>query len=134
MMQRVYDEAYERELHAYFDEQLPEKVYDAHFHLSRRYVEQIGYNGTPFAQYAEFMSHYLPRPLAGGMVMPQPSSKHTPADVDDENAYNLSVAAEHGLAAGLIVPPYYGKEKAAAIHESGLCLEEYLGITSVYGD
>ena len=29
---------------------------------------------------------------------------------------------------------YIGKEKAAAIHESGLCLEEYLGITSVYGD
>lgn len=29
---------------------------------------------------------------------------------------------------------YIGVEKAAAIHESGLCLEEFLGITSVYGD
>lgn len=29
---------------------------------------------------------------------------------------------------------YIGKEKAALVHESGLCLEEYLGIPSVYGD
>lgn len=29
---------------------------------------------------------------------------------------------------------YIGKEKAALVHESGLCLEEFLGIPSVYGD
>ena len=29
---------------------------------------------------------------------------------------------------------YIGVEKAAAVYESGLCLEEFLGITSVYGD
>ena len=29
---------------------------------------------------------------------------------------------------------YIGKEKAALVYESGLCLEEFLGITSVYGD
>ena len=29
---------------------------------------------------------------------------------------------------------YLGKETAKAVYESGLCLEEYLGITSVYAD
>ncbi len=29
---------------------------------------------------------------------------------------------------------YLGEDVAAAVQESGLCLEEYLGITSVYGD
>ena len=111
MMQKVYDAAYEADLLNYFDTMLPEKVYDAHFHLSRSYVKRIGYDGTPFDQYAEFMKKYIARDVCGGMVMPQPSSKHTPEQVDDENAYNLAVAAEHGFAAGLIVPPYFGREK-----------------------
>lgn len=111
-MQKVYDEAYERDLCAHFDALLPEKIYDAHFHLSRAYIERIGYDGEPFKQYDEFMEKYIVRKVCGGMVMPQPSSKHTPEQVDDENAYNLKVAAEHNLAAGLIVPPYYGRAKA----------------------
>lgn len=84
MSQVVYDAEYERQLLAYFDSLLPEKIYDAHFHISRAYARRTGYEGEPFCQYRDFMEKYLGRPLGGGMMMPQPSSKHTMADVDDE--------------------------------------------------
>lgn len=110
MSQKVYDEAYERDLLAYFNESLPDKIYDAHFHISRGYAKRTGYEGEPFRQYSDFMEKYIGRAIKGGMVMPQPSSKHTPEDVEDENAYNLAVAQQHGLAAGLIVTPACGRE------------------------
>lgn len=105
MSQTVYDEAYEKELTAYFDKVLPDKIYDAHFHLSRAYTKRCNFDGTPFEQYSGFMEKYITRPISCGLVMPQPSSRHTPLTLADENAYNLSVAREHGLAAGLIVTP-----------------------------
>lgn len=111
MSQVVYDAEYERQLLAYFDSLLPEKIYDAHFHISRAYARRTGYEGEPFCQYRDFMEKYLGRPLGGGMMMPQPSSKHTMADVDDENVYNLAVAEQYGLAAGLLVTPACGREK-----------------------
>ncbi|MBR5157455.1 MAG: amidohydrolase family protein [Clostridia bacterium] len=107
MSQTVYDEAYERELAKYFDENLPEKIYDAHFHLSRAYTNRCGYQGTPFEQYSEFIEKYNCRPMSGGLVMPQPFKREI---LDDENAYNLSVAEEKGLAAGLIITPECGRE------------------------
>lgn len=107
MSQIVYDAAYEQELSKYFDEKLPEKIYDAHFHLNRAYTQKCGYPGAPFEQYSEFIKKYICRPISGGMVMPQPRPREILAD---ENAYNLSVAEEKGLAAGLIITPEYGRE------------------------
>ncbi len=112
MSQKVYDAAYEEKLMKYFDSRLPDKMYDAHFHISRKYCERTGYNGTPYQQFVEFSEKYTCRPVSGGMVMPQPSSKHTTEELDDENAYNLALAKEQGLAAGLIIRPQDGREKA----------------------
>lgn len=111
MSQKVYDEQYERQLMEYFDSCLPDKIYDAHFHLSRSYTKECGFPGTPYQQYSEFMEKYLGRKLCGGMVMAQPSSKHSEKDLDDENTYNLMVAKEQRLAAGLLVKPGCGREK-----------------------
>ncbi|MEA4890285.1 MAG: amidohydrolase family protein [Clostridiaceae bacterium] len=110
MNQKVYDAEYERDLLKYFDGLLPVKIYDAHFHLSRDYTQRSGYQGAPFMQYTEFMEKYLGRHISGGMVMPSPSSKHTAETLADENAYNLTVAEEHNLEAGLIVTPGCGRE------------------------
>ncbi len=133
MTQKVYDAAYEQDLFNHFDTYLPEKVYDAHFHLSRAYVKRLGFDGTPFEEYDAFMQKYIARKVCGGMVMPQPSSKHTPEQLDDENDYNLAVAREHGFAAGLIVPPYYGREKAEKMmdtHPEIKVLKPYLTYTT----
>ena len=115
MSQIVYDEAYERELLAYFDEQMPEKVYDAHFHLSHRYSDPKGYVGNEYGEYADFMAKYIPRSLAGGLLMAQPSSKHSIADVDNENARMLEIAEDHNLQVGVIVTPACGREKVESL-------------------
>lgn len=133
MSQVVYDEAYEKELTKYFDEVLPEKIYDAHFHLSREYTKRCNYNGTPFEQYSDFMKKYITRPISGGFVMPQPSTSHTPETLADENEYNLSVAREHGLAAGLIVTPKCTRdatEKMMDLHPEIKALKPYMCYTT----
>lgn len=111
MQQQVYDAAYEQALRKYFDSSLPDKIYDAHFHISRAYTKSTGYAGEPFSQYSEFMERYLGRPIQGGMVMAQPSAKHTPETMADENAYNLELAQKHHLAAGLLIMPSCGRDK-----------------------
>lgn len=115
MTQKIYDQAYEEKLFSYFQENLPEKVYDAHFHLSREFAARCTYPGDPFEQYSAFMQKYLGRRMCGGLVMPQPSAHHTMADVDDENAYNLELCEKYGLQAGLIVTPACGREKTEAL-------------------
>ncbi len=125
MAQIVYDEAYEKDLWAYFDEQMPEKVYDAHFHLSHRYSDPKGYVGNEYGEYAEFMAKYIPRSLAGGLVMAQPSSKHGVADVDKENARMLEIAEEHDLRVGVIITPACGREKVERL------LDTYPRITAL---
>ena len=99
MSQKVYDAAYEADLAAYFDRMLPEKVYDAHFHINRGYMTWHGLEGEPFPYYRNFMEKYIGRPIAGGLMMPQPSSKHTKETLRDNNLYNLKVAQEEGFAA-----------------------------------
>lgn len=105
---------YEAELLAYFNEALPCALYDAHFHLTRRYAEKKGYT-DPYRQYADFMERTLGRRIAGGMVMTQPSGRHTKEILDDENAYNIALAREHGLAAGHVVAPWNEKAEVAAV-------------------
>lgn len=133
MSQKVYDEAYERDLLAYFDEQLPEKVYDAHFHLSHRYSDPKGYPGNEYGEYADFMKKYIPRPLSGGLLMAQPSSKHGIEDVDRENARMIEIAEEHGLEVGVIITPACGREKVERLLDTYPCitaLKPYLTYTT----
>ena len=117
MTQKIYDQAYEDKLFAYFQENLPEKIYDAHFHLYRKFTAACGYPGEPYEHYSEFMEKYLGRKISGGLVMPQPSRRHKMADVDDENAYNLEVCRKHNLQAGLIITPACGRIKTEAMLE-----------------
>jgi len=111
MAQKVYDAEYEKKRNEYFDSSLPEKVFDAHFHISRNYAKRTGYNGTPYQQFCEFNEKYTLRKLSGGLVMPQPSGSHTEETLADDNEYNLNLAADKGLAAGLIIRPQCGREK-----------------------
>ena len=82
----VYDANYEKRLSEYFDRFMPQKIYDAHFHISKAYAESTNYPGDPYQQYAEFMEKYIGRKISGGLIMAMPSSKHTPEQLDKENA------------------------------------------------
>ena len=126
------DLAYERELYAYFDEVLPEKLYDAHFHLSRRYAARMG-SDDPHRQYTEFMERTLPRKMAGGLVMGAPSTRHTPEILNEENDYTIALAREHGLAVGHIVAPWNTKEEVTAVLDQNpeiRALKPYLTYTT----
>ena len=115
MAQTVYDEKFEKWLSEYLDEKLPEKIYDAHYHINRKYAAAKGYEGRAFEQYADFMAKYVPRPLAGGLIMAQPNSKHTPEDIADENSYIIELSKKHNLDVGILVPPYYTREQTEKI-------------------
>ena len=112
MIQKVYDAAYEKKLADIFDRFMPEKIYDAHFHICQEYADKTGYTGDPYDQYTEFMQRYIGRKIAGGLLMASPSSKHTPEMIDAENDYILSLARREGLDVGLLMNPSYTKEKA----------------------
>ena len=115
MAQTVYDEKYEKWLAEFFDEKLPEKIYDAHYHINRRYAARLGYEGKAFEQYADFMEKYVPRPILGGLIMAQPSHLHTPEDILDENNYIIGLAKKHNLDVGILLPPYYTREQTEKI-------------------
>ena len=109
---KIYDPEYEKKLAECFDRFMPEKIYDAHFHISRAYAESTGYEGDPYDQYSEFMERYIVRKIEGGLIMALPSSKHTPDDLDKENDYILGLAKREGLEMGLLMNPSYTKAKA----------------------
>ena len=111
MAKTVYDSAFEKKITQYFDETLPEKVFDAHVHISRAYAKRTGYEGEPYRQYLEFTEKYIRRRPAGALVMPQVSETHTEETLEDDNRYNLALARKHGHAAGLIIRPQSGREK-----------------------
>ena len=123
MEQKVYDEAYEKDLWEYFDAEMPEKMYDAHFHISRAYAAAEGYAGREWEQYEEFMAKYIPRPIAGGMIMAQPSGKCSEEDLISENAFNMQLAMEHDLAAGLIITPRTTREKVLNYLDNYPCIK-----------
>ena len=129
----VYDANYEKRLSEYFDRFMPQKIYDAHFHISKSYAESTNYPGDPYQQYAEFMEKYIGRKIAGGLIMAMPSSKHTPAQLDEENAYILDLAKREGLEVGLLMMPSYTRERAEnmlALHPQIKALKPYLTYTT----
>ena len=114
MILKGYDEKFERELYDFFDTRLPDKIYDAHVHLSRMIMGKLGVDEPPHDFFIKFTEKYLPRKLAGALVMPQ-VDLHTEETLKDDNEYNLAIAREHGYDAGLIVRPSCGREKVEGI-------------------
>lgn len=110
MEKTVYDVDFVNKVNEYFDASLPEKIYDAHVHISRGFTERSGYKGEPYQQFSEFTKECIRRDLAGAMIMPQVSSKHTEETLNDDNQYNLNLAKEHNHSAGLIIRPQCGRE------------------------
>ena len=115
MAQTVYDERFEKWLAEYLDEKLPEKIYDAHYHINRKYAAARGFEGKAFEQYIDFMEKYVPRPILGGLIMAQPNSRHTAEDIADENEYIIGLAKKHNLDVGVLIPPYYTREQTEKI-------------------
>ena len=111
MMETVYDAEFVRKINEYFDASLPEKIFDAHVHISRGFTERSGYKGEPYQQFQEFTKDCIRRDLSGALIMPQVSSLHTEETLDDDNRYNLKLAEEHNHSAGLIIRPQCGREK-----------------------
>lgn len=137
MAQKVYDEKFEKWLAEFFDKNLPEKVYDAHFHINRRYAANRGYEGRAFEQYADFMEKYVPRKLSGGLMMAQPDSRHTYEDIYDENNYIIGLAKKHNFDVGILIAPYFTREETEKIIDSNpevKMLKPYLTYTTAKDD
>jgi predicted TIM-barrel fold metal-dependent hydrolase len=98
-------EEYKQNLVEYFDSLLPPRVYDAHFHLATHYKKRPTCIGEPVEEYLSSMAAAIPRPVAGGLLMPSPSSRHTAETLAVENDYVIKVAEEHGFKVGYIVTP-----------------------------
>lgn len=103
MFENVVDKEYLKNLMEYFDKNLPEKIYDAHTHISRARMERIGYDGTPIDEFRNFFEAAIPRKLDGCLLM---AAMSVPAEnVYDENLYIASVARENGFKTGMTVTP-----------------------------
>ena len=98
-------EEYKKSLVEYFDSELPSRVYDAHFHLATHYKKRPTCIGEPIDEYLSFTASVIPRPVAGGLMMPSPSSRHTAETLAIENDYVVGVARERGFKVGYIVTP-----------------------------
>jgi len=110
-MDFYYDKHYEEDLFNYFNEQLPEKLYDAHFHLKSGYPERFGYT-DPYLQYADFTEKALGRKMAGGLVM---ANAPRPPRLEAANELVLTIAEERDLSVGYVITPLDNKEKIAAV-------------------
>ena len=105
-----YDETFERELYDFFDTRLPDKIFDAHVHINRGFMQKNNLEGDPYEFFKSFTAKYMPRELSGAMVMPQPSEKHTRETFDDDNGYNIALAKREKHSAGLLLHPTWSKE------------------------
>lgn len=110
-----HDVCYEENVRAYLNEQLPEKLYDAHFHLTKGHAAAKGYD-DPYLEYCEAAEKSLGRKMAGGLVMTNPSSRHAPELLREANDLVLRIAEERDLSVGYIIAPAWDdKDKIAAI-------------------
>ena len=124
MIQKVYDAEYEKRLAEAFDRFMPEKIYDAHFHISRGYKKSTGYIGTPYGQYTEFNKKYLNRKISGGLIMPNPCTKNMSKEqIEGENNYNLFLALQNELDAGLVVSPIWTREYVEGLLTDYPCIK-----------
>lgn len=115
------DLTFEKMIRLFIDENLPEKIFNAHFHITRisldaasalpngskvKYLEPENEADTPFGQYQSFMDLMLgEKKVQGGLVLPLPGTCKDSGLIADENAYNLKVAEKYNLAAGLLLKP-----------------------------
>ena len=98
---------YKASLRAYFDSVLPGELYDAHFHLATFYKNRKTCIGEPLDEYRTFMEEATARPIAGGLLMTSPSSRHTAERLEDENKYVLEVAKANGFKLGYVISPTF---------------------------
>lgn len=125
-------EVYMRDLLTYFDASLPDCLYDAHAHITRSYAKRTGYLGEPFDQYLALCERAIGRRPTGGMIMTQPSSRHTSETLAEENGYNMAISRERGFAAGHIITPSDTPEAVASLldaHPEVRVLKPYLTYT-----
>ncbi len=123
-----HDKRYEENVFAYFNEQLPEKLYDAHFHTTKKHAAANGYE-DPYLEYADFMEKSLGRKMAGGLIMTNPSGRHTPEALREANDDICQIAKERGLSVGYMIAPWNTKEEIATVlneHPEVTALKPYL--------
>lgn len=115
------DLLFEQELRSFMSNHLPDKIFNAHFHISRMsgaaasalpdgtpadYIEPKNEAETPFGQYQAFLASLLGKnKVAGGLVLPMVGTCKDTSLIADENTYNLIIAKKYDLAAGLLVIP-----------------------------
>ena len=101
---------YEAELLAYFNEALPCALYDAHFHLTRRYAEKKGYSGT-----AIFTKH-TPLSVRYGIGVPELDNEGRVVTLEYENFYLVTCYTPNAQ-----VKAFQSRNKLAG----ELCVSEY---------
>ena len=108
-MNITHDTPYEEYLATYFNERLPDRIYDGHFHIrGDRYLEAGITDGT-YAPYVKFAKETLgENRLSGGLVMP-PASVFE--NLERDNAYNIALAEREGYDAGLLIAPENTREE-----------------------
>ena len=128
-------EEYKENLRTYFDSLIPDRVYDAHFHLATGYKNRPTCVGEPVDEYRTFTEEAIARPIDGGLLMTSPSSKHTADWLAEENDYALGVAEANGFKLGYVVSPTFHTPKEvdafiAAHPDTVRALKPYLCYTT----
>jgi predicted TIM-barrel fold metal-dependent hydrolase len=116
-MDSIYrDYEYEAELKERFKAKLPKKVFDAHFHLSKKYASQFPQFHSAFDEWHHYMSDILgENRLSGGLMMCNPSK--TALETEGENNEYIFTQTHEGdgYAIALVVTPQCNKEKIKEI-------------------
>lgn len=102
----TYDYEYERELCERFHARVPEKVFDAHFHMSADEIPYVLPEDT-FETWRQDSEFYLGKGrLKGGLMMGNPKIIKSKAELDEERLFGVEESAKHpGYVSGLLVRP-----------------------------
>lgn len=100
------DRAYEQELYARFHQRTPEKVFDAHFHVSRDEVPGVDAAHVFDACIAATNKVLGDGRVQGGLLMGNPKMFKSQQELDEERLFTCETVAAHpGFYAGLLATP-----------------------------
>lgn len=101
------DREYERELMDRFKERMPEKVFDAHFHLSKKEIAGVSEDKV-FDVWKSVTEDLVGEGrVAGGLLMGNPFSFKSKEQLDAERLFACELSAAHeGFVNGLLVTPW----------------------------